>query len=362
MGAGRRDSPALRGRSWPGSCRAGSCRRLVPQAAKDARRRARQRSPAPGARTSVYSSLDRVNLGRIPKGGRYEPRFVPSVVCGNELRPASCAERGTREHSCGSTARRTGAPGRARSGGSPPRAKRARVPCGARAVGVPSLRWSSRLLWRCPSRRWPAAPPRITTRTSRHTSRPGCSMQSRRDPNATYDVIVQARRGDTTAEVAERGHGRPRGRPRPRRRPAQALPLRCGRGRAAHRQADPQAGPAVPHRRHHAGCTGRPLELQPAALAVRGRPPRALEHAGGRQRTGDRRRRLRHRGRSLRLRHPHRREREPLVPSGQLGRRRARSRHLRGGHRSGQREPLRRRFARIEDRLHRRDGRQRAWP
>ena len=160
----------------------------------------------------------------------------------------------------------------------------------------------------------------------------------------------------------DRRQERPRERPRQGRGPAQELPLAERRRGAAHRRADPQARQAHRHRRDHAGCTGRPLQLQPPALAVRGRLPQALEHAGGRQRTGDRRRRLRHRVRSLRLRHPHRREREPLVPSGQLGRRRARSRHLRGGHRGGQREPLRRRLARIQDRLHRRDGRQRAWP
>ena len=197
--------------------------------------------------------------------------------------------------------------------------------------------------------------------TSRRTSRRGCSMQSRqiRTPPSTSS----SRPGAATRPLRSRARSRTPAKTTPAEASACAsasAPLR--RGRAAHRQADPQAGPAVRHRRDHEGRPGHPLELQPAALALRGQPPRAVEHPGGCQRTGDRRRRLRHPGRSLRLRHAHRREREPLVPSGQLGRRRARSRHLRGGHRSGQREPLCRRLARIQDRLHRRDGRQRAWP
>ena len=78
---------------------------------------------------------------------------------------------------------------------------------------------------------------------------PGLLDAVKADPNATFDVIVQARSGDTTAEVAgEVTDAREDD-------PGRGVGLRkrfrsvAGRCRAAHRQADPQAGPAVRHRR-----------------------------------------------------------------------------------------------------------------
>ena len=57
-----------------------------------------------------------------------------------------------------------------------------------------------------------------------------------------------------------------------------------------------------------------------AALAVRRRLPRRLEHPGGGERACDRRRRLRHPGRPVRLRHAHRRPGEPDLDPAELGR------------------------------------------